>query len=295
VPLKPFVCSRLAQCIRHQRPYLDRLSAIGIRPRLLTRYTRARARPPAQVAGQRTSRSTKSSSRGHFPVLAADCRRCSCSSPGRQVAAILVAAPPGTPRRQCPRCISGSQRRQVPPADNRARRTCCAWRFHWGRRRATLARAQATAYLGDQVVAEAELCCSASSPTEPPSIRRPLVHARAHIGQGTIIGTACRSSAPDRAHRRELHHRRLVRRRRMDRYRRRDGDFIRSRSIGLNPAGPEVSRRGTRLSIGRRNIFRRIRDHHRGTMGGGGVTEDSAIATSSWRTCMSRNDCQRRA
>ncbi|HET6196495.1 MAG TPA: 3-hydroxyacyl-ACP dehydratase FabZ, partial [Acetobacteraceae bacterium] len=101
-----------------------------------------------------------------------------------QVAAMLLLhredAPPNA--RVYLRGINDAKfRRQVLPGDQ------LRLEVTLGRRRTTLARAQAAAIVGDQVVAEAELLLgvvadrTAIDPTA-------LVHARAQIGQGTVIG-----------------------------------------------------------------------------------------------------------
>src|SRR5205809_7824917 len=72
-------------------------------------------------------------------------------------------------------------RRQVVPGDR------LRLEVSLGRQRASLARVQAAAYVGDQVVAEAELLLGLVPDTteiDPAAI----VHPRAQIGEGTTIG-----------------------------------------------------------------------------------------------------------
>src|SRR5438552_7158869 len=101
-----------------------------------------------------------------------------------QVAAILLLqredAPPNA--RVSLRGVNDAKfRRQVVPGDR------LRLEITLGRRRSSLARAQAAAYVGDQVVAEAELLLGlVADGTEihPTAI----VHPRAYIGRGTVVG-----------------------------------------------------------------------------------------------------------
>jgi UDP-N-acetylglucosamine acyltransferase len=138
-----------------------------------------------------------------------------------------------------------------------------------GRRRSTLARVRAVAYVADQVVAEAELLLGlvldrvAIHPTA-------IVHPHATIGAGSIVGphavigehvtlgANCRIGASA-----------VV-----------DGwtdvgdetEIFPFASIGLIPQDLKFRGEATRLVIGRRNIFREFVTVHRGTQGGGGMT-----------------------
>src|SRR4029078_7429382 len=101
-----------------------------------------------------------------------------------QVAAILLlqrdGAPPNT-RVYLRGVNDGRFRRQVVPGDRLRLEVAIA------RRRSTLARAQATAYVGDQIVAEAELLLGLApdgTEIDPTAI----VHAGAPIGAGTTVG-----------------------------------------------------------------------------------------------------------
>jgi UDP-N-acetylglucosamine acyltransferase len=154
-------------------------------------------------------------------------------------------------------------RRQVVPGDR------LRLEISMGRQRMPLARAQATAYVGDQVVAEAELLLAVRSDAtaiDPTAI----VHPRARIGEGTTIGphvsvganvtigANCRVGASA-----------VV-----------DGwteigddtEIYPFASIGLAPQDLKYQGEETRLVIGRRNIFREFVTINRGTRGGGGVT-----------------------
>jgi UDP-N-acetylglucosamine acyltransferase len=135
--------------------------------------------------------------------------------------------------------------------------------------RSSLARAQATAYVDGQVVAECELLLAiktARTDVHPTAI----VHPTAEIGEGTRVGPHatigarvrvgpnCRIGAnavvegpTDIGERTEIY------------------PFA---SIGLAPQDLKFKGEDTRLVIGSRNIFREFVTVHRGTAGGGGVT-----------------------
>jgi UDP-N-acetylglucosamine acyltransferase len=154
-------------------------------------------------------------------------------------------------------------RRQVVPGDR------LRLEISLGSRRAALARAQAIAYVGDQVVAEAELLLGLiadRTEIDPTAI----VNPRAHIGEGTTIGpyvtvgphvrigANCKIGASS-----------VV-----------DGwteigdetEMFPFSSIGLIPQDLKFRGEETQLIIGRRNIFREFVTIHRGTRGGGGIT-----------------------
>jgi UDP-N-acetylglucosamine acyltransferase len=184
-----------------------------------------------------------------------------------QVAAILLLQRDGSPRpteRVYLRGVNGARfRRQVVPGDQlRLEVTLRS-------RRASLARAQAAAYVGDQIVAEAELLLGlASDKTVIDSTA--LVHAGARIGEGTTIGphatvgpnvtigANCQVGASA-----------VI-----------DGwtsigdetQVYPFASIGQTPQDLKFRGEQTRLDIGARNIFREFVTVHRGTRGGGGVT-----------------------
>jgi UDP-N-acetylglucosamine acyltransferase len=154
-------------------------------------------------------------------------------------------------------------RRQVVPGDR------LRLEVTLGRRRAALALASATAYVGDQVVAEAELVLGLR-PDRTDIDPRAIVHPRAKIGEGTVvgphatiganvrIGANCRIGASA-----------VV-----------DGwteigdgtEIYPFGSIGLAPQDLKYQGEETQLIIGKRNIFREFVTINRGTRGGGGVT-----------------------
>jgi UDP-N-acetylglucosamine acyltransferase len=183
-----------------------------------------------------------------------------------QVATILLAQEgnPSSPGRVYLRGVDNAKfRRQVVPGDR------LRLEVTLGRRRGSLARAQAAAYLDDQVVAECELLLGLL-PASTEIDRSAIVHPSARIGKGTTvgphatiganvtIGENCRIGASA-----------VV-----------DGwteigegtEIFPFASIGLIPQDLKFRGEETRLVIGRRNIFREFVTIHRGTRGGGGVT-----------------------
>ena len=184
-----------------------------------------------------------------------------------QVAAILLLergdAPPNA--RVYLRGVNDAKfRRQVVPGDR------LRLEISLGRGRASLARAQAMAYVGDQVVAECELLLVVM-PDRTDIDPTAIVHPSAQIGAGTRvgphatvgphvrIGANCRIGAST-----------IV-----------DGwtdigdgtEIYPFASIGLIPQDLKFRGERTRLVIGKRNIFREFVTIHRGTRGGGGVTQ----------------------
>jgi UDP-N-acetylglucosamine acyltransferase len=183
-----------------------------------------------------------------------------------QVAAILLLQREGAPpnARIYLRGVNDAKfRKQVAPGDR------LRLEITLGRRRASLARARAMAYVGDQVVAEAELLLGLvpdGAEIDPTAI----VDSRAKVGAGTKIGPHavigpnvqlgenCRVGASA-----------VV-----------DGwtevgegtEIFPFASIGLIPQDLKFRGEETRLVIGRRNIFREFVTIHRGTRGGGGLT-----------------------
>ena len=154
-------------------------------------------------------------------------------------------------------------RRQVVPGDR------LRLEISLGKHRASLARAQAVAYVGDQVVAEAELLL-ALVPDRVEIDPTALVHAGARIGEGTTIGphvtvgphvrigANCKVGASAIVEGwTEIGD---------------DTDIFPLASIGLIPQDLKFRGEETRLIIGQRNIFREFVTIHRGTRGGGGVT-----------------------
>lgn len=155
-------------------------------------------------------------------------------------------------------------RRQVVPGDR------LRLEISVGRRRTGLARAQATAFVGDQVVAEAELLLGVvadrteidASANVHPSAKigeRTVIGPHVTIGPRVTIGANCRIGAST-----------II-----------DGwtdigddtEIYPFASIGLVPQDLKFRGEETRLVIGKRNIFREFVTVHRGTRGGGGVTD----------------------
>jgi UDP-N-acetylglucosamine acyltransferase len=183
-----------------------------------------------------------------------------------QVAAVLLLqredAPPNS--RVFLRGVNDAKfRRQVVPGDS------VRLEISLAQRRTALARAQASAFVGDQMVAEAELLLGVvadATAIDPTAV----VHARAQIGPGTTvgphavigphvrIGANCRIGASavvegwtDVGD---------------------DCEVYPFASIGLNPQDLKYHGEPSRLKIGRKNIFREFVTVHRGTAGGGGET-----------------------
>ena len=154
-------------------------------------------------------------------------------------------------------------RRQVVPGDR------LRLEISLGRRRSRLARAQATAFVGDQIVAEAELLLGLE-PDRTEIDPRAVVHPLAQIGDGTTIGPHA-SIGPNV---------RIGRNCRIGASAVVDGwteigddtEIYPFGSIGLAPQDLKYQGEPTKLVIGRRNIFREFVTINRGTRGGGGVT-----------------------
>jgi UDP-N-acetylglucosamine acyltransferase len=155
-------------------------------------------------------------------------------------------------------------RRQVVPGDR------LRLEISIGRRRSTLARVQAAAYVGDQIVAEAELLLGLvpdGTSIDPTAI----VHPHAIVGAGTTIGSHAVVGPHVRLGASCVVGASAVI----------DGwtdigdetEIFPFASIGLIPQDLKFKGEPTKLSIGRRNIFREFVTINRGTQGGGGVTE----------------------
>ena len=155
-------------------------------------------------------------------------------------------------------------RRQVVPGDRLRLEVLL------GRRRASLARARAIAYLGDHVVAECDLLLGLI-PDTTEIASTAIVHPSAEIGPGTTIGPHA-TIGP---------HVRLGAGCRVGASAVLDGwtevgegtVIFPFASIGLIPQDLKFRGEDTRLVIGTRNIFREFVTVHRGTRGGGGLTE----------------------
>jgi UDP-N-acetylglucosamine acyltransferase len=162
-------------------------------------------------------------------------------------------------------------RRQVVPGDQ------LTLEVSIGARRSRLARARATASIGDAVVAEAELVMGLVPEAETgdrPGVTvhaTAIVHPGAQIGAGSVIGP----------HAVVGEHVRMGRDCRIGASSVIDGftdigdgnEFFPFASIGLIPQDLKFKGEPTRLVIGHRNVFREFVTVHRGTAGGGGVTE----------------------
>jgi UDP-N-acetylglucosamine acyltransferase len=183
-----------------------------------------------------------------------------------QAAAALVLGREGAPptARAALRGANNAKfRRQVVPGDR------LRLEVTLGPTRSRLAKAQAAAYVDDQVVAEAELLLA----IEPgPAFVDPTAHvdASAHIGAGTSIGPHA-VIGPDV---------RIGRNCRIGASVVIDGwtdigdgtQIFPMGSIGLAPQDLKYRGERTRLVIGKENIFREFVTINRGTMGGGGET-----------------------
>jgi UDP-N-acetylglucosamine acyltransferase len=155
-------------------------------------------------------------------------------------------------------------RRQVVPGDR------LRLEITLGRRRSSLVRAQAAAYVGDQMAAEAELLLNIvpdGTEIHPTAI----VHPRAYVGRGSTIGPHAVIGP----------HVRIGERCTIGASAVVDGwteigdetEVFPFASIGLIPQDLKFKGEMTKLTIGRRNVFREFVTINRGTLGGGGVTE----------------------
>jgi UDP-N-acetylglucosamine acyltransferase len=141
-------------------------------------------------------------------------------------------------------------------------------------RRRTLARAHAAAYLGDRVVAEAELVLGLATTGARPggATVHPtaIVHPGAVIGPGTVVGPYVTIGE----------HVRVGRDCRIGASAVVDGwteigddnEIFPMASVGLIPQDLKFGGEATRLVIGNRNVIREFVTIHRGTGGGGGLT-----------------------
>jgi UDP-N-acetylglucosamine acyltransferase len=155
-------------------------------------------------------------------------------------------------------------RRQVVPGDR------LRLEITLGRRRSSLVRAQAAAYVGDQMAAEAELLLTVvpdATEVHPTAI----VHPRAYVGRGTSVGPHAVIGPHVRIGDRCVIGASAV----VDGWTEigDDTEVFPFASIGLIPQDLKFKGEMTRLTIGRRNVFREFVTINRGTLGGGGVTE----------------------
>jgi 3-hydroxyacyl-[acyl-carrier-protein] dehydratase len=162
-------------------------------------------------------------------------------------------------------------RRQVVPGDT------LRLEVTLDRARSKMAKAKAVAYVGEQIVAEAELLLglAADRTAIDPTAR---VHPGAEIGEGTVVGPHAVISE----------HVKIGRRCRIGASAVVDGwteigdetEIFPFASIGLIPQDLKFKGELTRLVIGEHNIFREFVTIHRGTQGGGGMTVGSATTSS---------------
>lgn len=183
-----------------------------------------------------------------------------------QVAAVLILEQDGvspTSRVSLRGVNNAKFRRQVLPGDRLTLEVSIL------RRRSTLAKAAAIAYVGGQRVAEAELVLAierGAAYVDPTA----QVQPGARIGEGTIIGANC-TIGPEVT---------IGMRCRIDPSVVIDGwteigdetHIFPMASIGLAPQDLKYRGERTRLTIGRRNTIREFATINRGTAGGGGHT-----------------------
>jgi UDP-N-acetylglucosamine acyltransferase len=183
-----------------------------------------------------------------------------------QVAGVLIlerAEATGNARAALRGLNNAKFRRQVVPGDR------LRLEVTLGRMKARLAKAQAVAYVGGQIVAEAELLLGIDPGAAyvDPTAR---VHAAARIGAGTTIGPYCTIGPEVQIGERCTIGASVV----IDGWTE-IGDETQiypMGSIGLAPQDLKYRGERTRLVIGRRNIFREFVTINRGTQGGGGET-----------------------
>src|SRR5688500_2787606 len=181
-----------------------------------------------------------------------------------QVAGVLLLdRAPATARAALRGVNNAKFRRQVVPGDR------LRLEVTLGRTRSRLAKAQGAAYVDDQIVAEAELLLGiepGAAYVDPTA----TVHPAARIGAGTTIGPYC-SIGPDV----QIGERCQIGASVVIDGRTTIGDETQiypMASIGLAPQDLKYRGEPTRLTIGRRNIFREFVTINRGTQGGGGET-----------------------
>ena len=196
-----------------------------------------------------------------------------------QVAAVLRARSRGVaahaPASRCAASTTPSSAARSCPA------TGCGSRSRSAAMRSRLAKAQATAYVDEHVVAEAELLLvvePGAAFIDPSATCIPAPQ----IGAGTIVGPNCvdRPGGPHRRHCRigasvvidgwtEIGD---------------DTQIFPMASIGLAPQDLKYRGEHTRLTIGQRNIFREFVTINRGTPAAA-ARRRSATTTCSWPTC----------
>lgn len=183
-----------------------------------------------------------------------------------QVAALLLLERDG-PNRMSRVSLHGVDaakfRRQVVPGDRLRLEVTLT------KARSALAKARGVAFVGDQIVAEADLLL-ALMPDDLRIDPTAVVMAGAEIGAGSVVGPHAFIGANVKiGHRCRVGASAVV-----------DGwteigdetEIFPLASIGLIPQDLKFKGEETRLIIGARNIFREFVTIHRGTRGGGGVT-----------------------
>jgi UDP-N-acetylglucosamine acyltransferase len=209
---------------------------------------------------------------GHFPGMPVMPGVLMIETLAQAAALLLVQTPEGLSGRAFLRGVDNAKfRRQVAPGDRLRVEVVL------GSRRATLARAHAVASIDETVVVEADLVMGLTTELTPGARQAvtihptAMVHPGARIGQGSIIGPNavigehvvlgrdCRVGASS-----------VI-----------DGwteigdgnEVFPFASIGLIPQDLKFKGEKTRLVVGHRNVFREFVTIHRGTAGGGGITE----------------------
>ncbi|MDQ3070533.1 MAG: acyl-ACP--UDP-N-acetylglucosamine O-acyltransferase [Acidobacteriota bacterium] len=156
-------------------------------------------------------------------------------------------------------------RRQVVPGDR------VRLEVTMGRQRGPIARALGIAYVGEHVVAEAELVLGLG-PAKPADLIHPtaIIGAGAEIGEGTVIGPYVAIGPHVKIGRDCQIETGAV----VDGWTEiGDGNHIFPyASVGLIPQDLKFKGELTRLTIGSRNLIREFVTIHRGTQGGGGMT-----------------------
>ena len=184
-----------------------------------------------------------------------------------QVATLLLLST-GTAGRAVLRGVENAKfRRQVVPGDR------VRLEVSLGRRRGPIARASGIAYVGEHIVAEADLILGIR-PDAPDAVRdihpTAIIHAGAEVGEGTVIGPYA-VIGPHVKLGRDCH---VETGAVVDGWTT-VGDGTRIfpyASVGLIPQDLKFRGEMTRLEIGARNLIREFVTIHRGTQGGGGVT-----------------------
>ena len=186
-----------------------------------------------------------------------------------QVATLLLFSQSGANGRAFLRAVENAKfRRQVVPGDR------VRLEVSLGRRRGPIARATGIAFVGDHIVAEADLILGIQGDGSqfPVSTihQTAIVHAGAEVGAGTVIGPNAVIGP----------HVKIGRDCQIETGAVVDGwttigdgtHIFPYASVGLIPQDLKFKGEITRLEIGRRNLIREFVTIHRGTQGGGGHT-----------------------